>query len=552
MTKRSPESVEERIALLQQTHFGPTRELKPTDPLEPTPLVVPIERMKEYDRNPRREPNQAYDVIKQSIRQRGFRGTLPITRRPGDELYMVAEGGNTVLHIVKELHEETGDPRFFTIHCLFEPWVSESETLIAHLVENDARGELLLIDRARAVHALRALLEQETNAKLSSRRLAEILRSRGYSIDQPSITRLEYVVETLLPVMPQALRAGLGEALIRQIRKLEETLTAFLRHRHCDETTLTAIRRWFLECLVRHDGEDWALEPIERELEAHLTEALGESIAKVRADLDAIRQFGEPGEDAPPPAPLVSPTAIRPKSQAGAPAMRDGDRETEPAADNEERTATDGGDWDKAGFDDEQEVEAEKLPDGGDTPIAEELKPIGSVSPAQRLPQDVKSLRSRMWTLATRLAQRNGLAECVLTCPKGCGYLFDLPSESLYAGEIPTPKEGKRIALWWFLSAVSEQWPYDEGRLDMAPALSYHEHSRIYPLFEAMVRRDNATAERIVVPLLNNIVTLDIASRQLFAVFDDREFELFIRLIETRRALHAQCRRLGNTLVWDL
>lgn len=209
---------------------------------------------------------------------------------------MVAEGGNTVLHIVKELHEETGDPRFSTIHCLFEPWVSESETLIAHLVENDARGELLLIDRARAVHALRALLEKETNAKLSSRRLAEILRSRGYSIDQPSITRLEYVVETLLPVMPQALRAGLGEALIRQIRKLEETLTAFLRHRHCDDTTVTAIRRWFLECLVRHDGEDWGLEPIERELEAHLTEALGESIAKVRADLDAIRQFGEPGE----------------------------------------------------------------------------------------------------------------------------------------------------------------------------------------------------------------------------------------------------------------
>ena len=122
---------------------------------------------------------------------------------------MVAEGGNTVLHILKELCAETHDPRFYSVHCLFEPWKSESEILIAHLVENDARGNLILIDRARALHELREFLEQEAGAPLSTRQLATLLRERGYSIDHTMIIRLHYTVETLLPVITMALRAGL-------------------------------------------------------------------------------------------------------------------------------------------------------------------------------------------------------------------------------------------------------------------------------------------------------------------------------------------------------
>ncbi|MGH9896067.1 MAG: hypothetical protein ACREA0_29575, partial [bacterium] len=64
------------------------------------------------------EHNEAYDEIETSIRRRGFVGTLPITRRPGESCYRVAEGGNTVLRILKALYEETQDPRFHTVHCL--------------------------------------------------------------------------------------------------------------------------------------------------------------------------------------------------------------------------------------------------------------------------------------------------------------------------------------------------------------------------------------------------------------------------------------------------
>lgn len=181
-------TLEERVENIHQRFLAKNGGAKASDPTEPTPMVLAINRIQEYDHNPRRERNEAYERIKGSIRQRGFVGALPITRRPGDALYIVAEGGNTVLHCVKELYTETEDPRFHTVQCIFEPWVSESETLIAHLVENDARGDLIFIDRAQAVHDLRSLLEHETGQRLSTRELASSLRQRGYSLDPTTIS----------------------------------------------------------------------------------------------------------------------------------------------------------------------------------------------------------------------------------------------------------------------------------------------------------------------------------------------------------------------------
>ncbi len=83
-------------------------------------MVVPVNKIREYDRNPRKGRNDAYDRIKESIRQRGFNGVLPITRRPGGPHFIVAEGGNTTLRILKELYTETRDPKFQSIYCLYD------------------------------------------------------------------------------------------------------------------------------------------------------------------------------------------------------------------------------------------------------------------------------------------------------------------------------------------------------------------------------------------------------------------------------------------------
>lgn len=546
VTKQRP-TLEERLEKIQQGYFGRNREIQDADPIEPTPMVLTIDKITEYDRNPRRERNAAYDLIRESIRQRGFAGALPITRRPGEPLYMVAEGGNTVLHILKALYAETQDPKFHRIHCLFDPWVSESETLIAHLVENDARGELIFIDRARAVRELRDLIEQETGAPLTATKLAALLRERGYAIDQPTIARLDYAIERLFAVIPVALRSGVGRPAVDRIRKLDKMLATFLEDRKRDQEGIEEARRWFLSCLGRHDREDWLIEPIEYELEAHLAELCGESIAKVRADFDFIEQHGAPGKDAPPPLTftLPEPRSKSPRASPSAPILDDDPAQAKsPGSERSHAHVEDTGDASDAGF------------DLGDTPA--EMRPSVPPLPGDRtllprqtdLPQDVKSLRGRMWTLATQLAQRHGLGECVLTCAKGCGFLVDLPEHPPFAGDGPaSAKEVQRVMLWWMLAGLADEWPHGPG---VAPALALLEEARIYPAIKAVAEGDEITPTHTLVPRVGFPPSLAIAPRELLAVLDERDYARLFQLIDARRALQAHCRRLGKPGVWAL
>ncbi|MGH2708678.1 MAG: ParB family protein, partial [Actinomycetota bacterium] len=434
-----------------------------------------------------------------------------------------AEGGNTVLHIVKELYAETGDPRLQIIHCLFEPWISESATLIAHLVENDARGELVFIDRARAVHELRRLLEQETGRSLSARELATLLRERGYGIDHPTIGRLEYAVETLLPVIPAALRAGMGRPAIDQIRKLQKTLNNFVEHRKCDPALIEAARSGFLNCLSRHDCEDWALDPVRRAVEAHVAELCGESLAKVRADFESIAQHEAPGPDAPPPEPLTQAPPLEP-SRTRVPSL---------AAFENDPTETSHWPVGSGSNPDEDlahEPELEPVPSGRSTAVdlGRDGVPadLDLASPVS-LPQDVKSLRARMWTLARQLAQRDALGECILACPnKGCGFLVDLSAMPLFAGEGPeSAEEARRVTLWWMLAGLAEEWPYGLGQ---APALPYLEEASIYPAAMAISDGDEETSTQTLVPRVSFPPSLDILARELLAVIEERSYTLLL------------------------
>lgn len=147
--------------LLNTPHFGGEEgELPPADPIAVVQLVLTLEQIKPYNKNPRRDRNPRYDEIKASIRaQRGLNTPLNVTRRPDDELYMVEAGGNTRLQILQELWEETGEECFHHIHAQYRPWVSESHVLTAHLVENELRGEVSLLDKALGLHELKAQLE---------------------------------------------------------------------------------------------------------------------------------------------------------------------------------------------------------------------------------------------------------------------------------------------------------------------------------------------------------------------------------------------------------
>ncbi len=141
MTQAGPHDIASQ--LLSETFERSGRSAQAlTDPIADTPMVVTLDQLRPYDLNPRVTVNPLYPEIKASIRERGLDAAPAITRRPGAAHYMIRNGGNTRLAILRELWAETKDERFFRIPCLFRPWPERGEiiALTGHLAEGSSMG----------------------------------------------------------------------------------------------------------------------------------------------------------------------------------------------------------------------------------------------------------------------------------------------------------------------------------------------------------------------------------------------------------------------------
>lgn len=85
-------------------------------------VQVSLEQIQPFSLNPRVTRNPGYDVLKTSILARGLDNPPVLTRRPGDEKYMLASGGNTRLAILNELWQETQDECYHRVCWPFRPW----------------------------------------------------------------------------------------------------------------------------------------------------------------------------------------------------------------------------------------------------------------------------------------------------------------------------------------------------------------------------------------------------------------------------------------------
>lgn len=463
MAKKHPSS-EQIQAMLQEGHFGLERELPTADPVTVTQLVVEIDHIQPYDRNPRRERNLQYDDIKDSVRaQGGLNNPLTITRRPGDTYYMVESGGNTRLQILKELWQETNDERFHKIHCLFRPWVSESHVLTAHLIENDKRGELTFIDKALGVRELRDVLESERNGAFSQRQLVEALRERGYGLDQSTISRMDYAVDVLLPLIPEALRSGMGAPQIRRIRRVETACRSFWNDQPDAPDRFDAL---FSEALASHDGPHWDLDAVQRELETRMAETIRLSIKNVRLEIDARLASGvnEPNPSIPVPA------GGHPSQTVATPTPNAPTSVTSPVVTASEAThphilpSADDTDSVLASLESDDQSTTSPEP-------ADESPTTAASGSTYDGPGDLKSLRSRCYVLAFKIAKRHDLEDCVTPAGKlGMGFLVDIPRESIIpvAGQRDALHQLYRQWVWWLLLSISEESVQPE-RMEQVP-----------------------------------------------------------------------------------
>lgn len=446
--------------LLLEGHFGASRDLPAVDPLTTTPMILEIDRIQPYDRNPRRELNPRFQDIKASIRaQGGLNNPLTVTRRPGEEHYLVEAGGNTRLTILQELWQETGDPRFQRIHCLFVPWRSESHVLGAHLIENELRGDMPLIDRALAVRALQELLEAESGTRLSRSELQRTLTSLGYQISRRQLSRYHYAADVLAPLIPKALAAGYGRYHVDALRSIEG---AYRRLFASLAPSAAAFEPWFAATLSGVDRTDLTLEVVRDTLAQSLAKRSGRSCSQIHAQIEALLKDlpSGPGEvdhsdealmqidseasvllaTNPAVEPVVSTVGIS-NDQAKAHvrevvAHSSGEPSHTPEMTRSVRSRRDSA--------------AKPLPHQGSESRGEATSELSAGGGRQSPdPSDRETLRGQAYESAGRIAQALEFPDAVQPWQGGYGFILDLPEQPL--------TDEQAWAGWWLLLGISEQ-----------------------------------------------------------------------------------------------
>ena len=320
-----------------------------SDPIVDTSIVVTLDQLRPYDHDPRKKRNSAYEEIKASIRERGLDATPAITRRPGEDHYIIRNGGNTRLAILRELWSETKDERFFRISCLFRPWPVRGEivALTGHLAENELRGGLTFIERALGVEKAREFYEEESGATLSQSELARRLAADGYPVQQSHISRMVDAVRYLLPAIPTVLYGGLGRHQVERLSVMRKACERTWEQYAKGRSLSLDFDGFFQEVLTQFDtqADEFSPQRVQDELIGQMSDLLSIDYDMLALDLNesesrhralvgdptppsASPALPEPGAIARPAvesAPSIITPAPRPGQPAAAPTRREDD-----------------------------------------------------------------------------------------------------------------------------------------------------------------------------------------------------------------------------------
>lgn len=296
------------------------------DPRHDCQIELAVDDIRPYENNPRRAANARFAEIKESIRSSGIRNPLTVTRRPGDEHFIVEAGGNTRLLAVQELWTETRDARFQKLVVLFRPWRSESHVLTSHLVENELRGEMTFWDKATGVVALKARLEAEQGRSLSLRQLEDEMKSLGLSVNTATLAHSLFATERL-----RTLGDAVAELSGLDVKTMQPRLNLLKRYAQTraaiaeDDLYATVFEPVFVEAAGRYrQSRTFSAVELCGACEQALARHLGESVEQLRG---ALHSPERPRQDAPQRLSLETGTATSPRTPATPPESR----EAEPA-----------------------------------------------------------------------------------------------------------------------------------------------------------------------------------------------------------------------------
>jgi len=310
-----------------------------------------------------------------------------------------------------------------------------------------------------------------------------------------------------------------------RIRAIERA-ARMLWQRYCSGGD-SAFDEVFAALCRRYDGPDWDTDVLQGAIETEIAEEAETSIHTVRVALDAEIDGRE----------LSIPDFV-PIKEPPKPERRDDTDEnlviTDDLNDHEDNDQ---------GLDSGSEI----ITDSEDAPITSQdnLDDVpGDVSEtlidqSDSRPNDLKSLRGRAWTLAARLAQRNGIGDLVIPLSgRGLGFVLRDVPDPVLADQLDEDALAQVCILWWQLAACSE--------MTFAPIES------IAPTLpsDSVLRR--AIEDQDAELLFNSIWTLDPGHTgyRLWQSLHDRDWRDLLNLMDTYRSIRHLAAETG-TAIWE-
>ncbi|MEA3301827.1 MAG: ParB family protein [Pseudomonadota bacterium] len=479
-----------------------------------TLLTLEITQVQPYDRNPRKGRNPKYDDIKASIQARGIEHPVKVTQRPGmqSDQFMISGGGNTRLAILHELSKETGDPRFQSHRFIYETWKSESSNVIAHLIENNERGEMTLIDKARAIFDAKSLLEAETGDRYTNRKLVDVLKTAGLSsVYSTLINTYEFALETLYPVIPDLLAQGLGRPQINRINKLLNAAQRLWAHHNSDE--VDAFESLFTALLARQNhaalSDGWQ-EQLQADVVREIAQGDRNAFEMIRVQLEHLLNSGDliVVDEAATASP-IPPEPNREKQEkteaVPEPALK---RSVQQSADENSahplHAATDSESPEADHFDEGSSAKHAQQPEKNPLFKAGILQAeLYAQAKKERIPDAIGQLRKEIFTYAFELAELAFVepdnAQCIVSVDNGAGFFIrEFPTLAVTDEEPNDPKteisredHNKRLMMRTancldFLLNLSEQFSLS--------ATAVLESTSLYPKNSLLASYHHATA----------------------------------------------------------
>ena len=446
---------------------------------------IAIDLIDEYSGNPRIYENPEFEAIKESIRTRGVIQRLVVTKRPGSDRFVLAQGGNTRLRCLRELHAETGDRKIANTICEYRVWTSESDLLIGHFIENDLRGNLTWHERSHMICNLQALLQKQEDATLSARKFESVARKKGVRVPHMHLHLYRYTVDRLDGVLKTQLRTGLGRRPIDTIYKIDQSLRSIWTSAGKPEEEYDKI---FLAELKRLDGTFQA-----PALLTYVADAVSKKTDAVMIDIEhRVNDYIRNGGDLPV---FQELRTVQQEEQRYAELQRQRDDAAEPAG----------------VFDDDDEELDDPPPPAQSQPVVDS-KPQPASPPRsdkRKSQRKVLLLRRKLFHEVELFARMMHCDNCVENLRAGFGIaVFRVPPIPEF--EITAEERHARDQAWWQmieLSAVTEAIRRDSVLMSQLASAQQSDIQEFYNTGDPKTLRVAAEKHSIRLPTINNTFT---------------------------------------------